>query len=64
MHKEMLLEANFRVGTSNKQKEKANRKKRCQKAKKVTLRTVNLGLRLYRKSFIFAFPSIVTITSF
>ena len=47
MHKEMLLEANFRVGTSNKQKEKADRQKRCQKAKKVSLRTVNSELRLF-----------------
>ena len=60
MHKEMLLEANFRVGTSNKQKEKADRQKRCQKAKKVSLRTVNSELRLFS---IFTFLTIVTINS-
>ena len=35
MHKEMLLKSNFRVGTTNKHKEKINRHKRYQKAKKV-----------------------------
>ena len=37
MHKLMLLEKNLRVGVSNKQKEKANRQKRYQRAKKVSI---------------------------
>ena len=37
MHKLMLLEKNLRVGVSNKQKEKTNRQKRYQRAKKVSI---------------------------